>query len=61
MLANCSYKVTTDLTDASAQFMLAEHVQKIYSASVDSTVAGRLAALGTIDLEAAALRIGAAA
>ena len=39
----------------------ASHVKSIYTASVDSTVAGRLATLGTIDLEAAALRIGAAA
>ena len=39
----------------------ANHVKSIYTAAVDSTVAGRLAALGTIDLEAAALRLGAAA
>ena len=35
----------------------ATHVQQTYSAQVDSTIAGRLAALGTIDLEAAALRL----
>ena len=38
-----------------------EHVQQIYTAKVDSTVAARLATLGTIDLEAAALRFAQAA
>ena len=38
-----------------------EHVQQIYTANVDSTVAARLASLGTIDLEAAALRFAQAA
>ena len=37
------------------------HSQQIYTANVDSTVAARLASLGTIDLEAAALRFAAAA
>tara|TARA_B110001450_G_scaffold154698_1_gene144299 strand:+ start:611 stop:10615 length:10005 start_codon:yes stop_codon:yes gene_type:complete len=39
----------------------ATHVGQIYAAHVDSTIAGRLAALGTIDLESAARRLGAAA
>ena len=38
-----------------------EHVQQIYTANVDSTIAARLASLGTIDLEAAALRFAQAA
>ena len=37
------------------------HVSSTYTARVDSTIAGRLASLGTIDLEAAALRLAAAA
>ena len=40
---------------------LASHVASTYSAHVDSTIAGQLARLGTIDLESAALRLGAAA
>ena len=38
----------------------ATHVQQTYTAHVDSTIAGRLATLGTIDLEAAALRLSCA-
>ena len=33
------------------------NVQRVYSAHVDSTVAARLATLGTIDLEQAAVRL----
>ena len=39
----------------------ASHVASTYTAHVNSTIAGRLAALGTIDLKAAALRLSAAA
>ena len=35
----------------------ATHVSSIYTARVDSTISARLASLGTIDLEAAALRL----
>ena len=35
----------------------ARHVASIYTARVDSTIAARLASLGAIDLEAAALRL----
>ena len=39
----------------------AQHVQSIYSAHVDSTIAARLQQLGTIDLEQAALAMAAGA
>ena len=37
------------------------HVHSIYLANVNSTIVGRLATLGTIDLEHAAIRLAAAA
>jgi len=35
-----------------------QHVRGTYTAVVDSTIAARLASLGSIDLEQAALRLG---